>query len=161
MAADGSATAAARPPLLYRAHLLRHRARLRAADGIDRDVLIGLADKLAGVPNVRRALVRPSTRSVILETFDEAEAVLETIVAEGIARIKAAPKPPPVDQVIKLGLMRADMGVKARTGDALDFRTAIALALLFGSVVQLTRGRFAGPATTLAMSALTLLDRGK
>jgi hypothetical protein len=49
--------------------------------------------------------------------------------------------------------------VKRRTGNALDLRTALALALAAGAVLQLARGRVAGPATTLAMAAFSLLDR--
>ncbi|MHC0053061.1 hypothetical protein [Actibacterium sp. D379-3] len=151
--------AAPKPVTLHRIHVLDRRARLRVAAPADRDALVALADRLAGVPDVHRALVRPSTGSIILETIGPVEAVLAALAERGIARIVQPPKRPPVQQVIQLGMLRADMGVKARTGEALDLRTGIALALLGGAILQLSRGRIAGPATTLAVSALSLLDR--
>ena len=59
-----------------------------------------------------------------------------------------------------MGLMKADMDLGRRTEGALDLRTSIALLLAAGAVLQFARGRVAGPATTLAMSAFALLDRG-
>jgi hypothetical protein len=51
------------------------------------------------------------------------------------------------------------MALKGRTQNALDLNSAAALLLFFGAAVQLGRGRIAGPATTLAMAALSMLDR--
>jgi hypothetical protein len=86
--------------------------------------------------------------------------VLDEITAEEVARVAPPAKGPPVNQVMQMGLARMDMGLRSQTRDGLDLRTAIALALLAGALVQIGRGRVAGPATTLAMSALALLDRG-
>jgi hypothetical protein len=66
--------------------------------------------------------------------------------------------PPPVGQTMQLGLLQAEVSVKRRTDGALDLRSAIATLLILMAVVQLTRGRIAGPATTLLMSALSVLD---
>jgi hypothetical protein len=57
-------------------------------------------------------------------------------------------------------MMKADLGLGQRTGGALDLRTSLALLLAVGAILQLSRGRIAGPATTLAMSAFALLDKG-
>ncbi|MFC2968224.1 hypothetical protein [Acidimangrovimonas pyrenivorans] len=123
--------------------------------------MVALANRVAAVPNVLRALARPATGSLIVESDGPVEAVLDAIEQGGIARIVAAPKPVPARQAVQLGLLQADMGIKARTGESLDLRTALALALLGGAIVQLSRGQIAGPATTLAASALSLLDRNK
>lgn len=147
------------PPRLHLAHSTGHRARLRADPAPDRDTLVALADRVASIPGVSRALARPGTGSLIIETHKPVAEVLAEVTAESILRLDAAPEPPPVDQVLQMALLRADMGVKDRTGGALDFRTAIALALAAGALFQLTRGRVAGPATTLAMGALSLIDR--
>ncbi|MGC9368000.1 MAG: HMA2 domain-containing protein [Paracoccaceae bacterium] len=160
MPADDAAFAGNAPVALERAHVIARRARLRAA-GLERDALVALADRLAALPGVARALVRPSTGSVIIETHEPVEAVLGRVAEAGIARIQDPPQRPPVGQVMQMGLARASTGMKDRTGGALDLDTAIALALLAGSILQLSRGRVAGPATTLAMGALTLLEKSK
>lgn len=147
------------PVRLQRMHETGRRARLKTETPADRAALVNLANDVASIPDVLRALVRPGTGSLIIETLGPVAPVLEELVTRGIAQIMAPPRQPPVRQVIQLSLLRADMGVKARTGDALDLRTAIALALLAGALLQLTRGRISGPATTLAVGALTLLDR--
>lgn len=149
------------PLKLCRVHVIASRARLRAAESPDRDALIVLADRVAELPGVARALVRPSTGSLIIESTGPIDEVLKRIEGEGIARLVQSPKPPPVKQVVQMGMLKADMELKKRTQDSLDFNTFIALALLFGSIVQLSRGRVAGPATTLATSALALLEKSR
>lgn len=111
------------------------------------------------VHGVARVVFRPNTGSLILETLIDTAEVLKDLKDAASLRIAAPPKPPPVGQVIQLGLLRADMDLGKRTDGALDLRTAIALCLLGGAILQLMRGRVAGPATTLAMSAFALLDR--
>jgi hypothetical protein len=103
--------------------------------------------------------VRPNTGSLIVDTALPAGQVLEALETSGVARIERSAAAPPVGQVIQMGMLRADAAIGERTGGALDFRTTLGLALLGGAVLQLGRGRVAGPATTLAMSALSLLDR--
>jgi len=153
-------------PRLTLMHRAARRLRLRApAEEAGPEGLRDLADRLAGQAHVRRVLLRPNTRSLIVETeADRAGDVLAAIEAAGLARIVPAPKHPPVQQTVQLGMARADLGLQARTEGALDLRTAMALALLAGAVLQLSRGKIAGPATTLAMAALPLLypaPRGK
>lgn len=147
----------------YRAHLAhrsRRRLRLRIeADRLEPGAARDLADRLASVHGVARAVVRPNTRSLILDTHIEAGEVLAELGRSSVIGISAPPKPPPVGQMIQLGLLKADMGLGRRTDDALDLRTALALLLLVAAVLQLGRGRIAGPATTLAMSAFALLDK--
>lgn len=156
MPADAGGTAAPRLDLV---HSSRFRARLRGPEGTARDTLLALADEVAAIPGVLRALVRPSTCSLIVETHEPVDTVLDRLSTRGVLRIAPPTTPPPLNQVLQLGLMRADMGVQSQTAGTLDLRTAIALALLAGAVFQLSRGRVAGPATTLAMSALSLLDK--
>lgn len=157
MPADGTGNLAALR--LELVHSTRLRARLRATSGTGRDRLVTLANDVAAVPGVNRALVRPATCSLIVETAEPVAAVLDRIMAQGLARIDLPKPAPPVDQLLQLGLLRADLGMKNQTDGALDLRTALALALAAGALFQLSRGRVAGPATTLAMSALSLLDK--
>lgn len=151
-------TREAAPPRLRPVHRSARRLRLRfegtAPRGAD---LSAFADRLAGVEGVLRARARPNTGSVILDLSRPPEAVLAALEEAGAARIAGPAKPVPVGQVIQLGLTQADMGLGRRTEGALDLRTALGLALLAGALLQLSRGRVAGPATTLFMSAWSLL----
>lgn len=143
---------------LRKRHSTKFRGRLRLETPIDDVDIKQLADDLASVAGVTRAVVRPNTASVILETGIALDEVLKDIEERGIARIREAIKPPPVAQTLQLGFLRADASVKQRTQDALDLRSAIATLLILMAVVQLSRGRIAGPATTLLMSALSVMD---
>lgn len=139
-------------------HRTRFRARLRLETPTDEVDIRRLVDELASVAGVTRAVIRPNTASVILETGVPLEKVLKDIEARGIARIREAVRPPPVAQTLQFGLLRADMSVQRRTQEAFDLRGAIATLLIVMAVVQMARGRIAGPATTLLMSALSVLD---
>lgn len=144
---------------VHRAQVLGRRARLRPARPLGRDALVDLADRLATVAGVDRVLARPATGSLIVETHHDAGEVLDAMEAGSLIVTRRAPTAPPVGQMVKLGLLRADMGVKSRTEGALDLRTGLALLLIAAALVQLARGRVAGPATTLATAAFSLIDR--
>ena len=53
------------------------------------------------------------------------------------------------------------MLLKERTANTLDLNSAIALVLLVAAAVQAGRGQIVGPATTLLMSALSMIDRDR
>jgi hypothetical protein len=125
------------------------------------DALKALGDSLAAVPGLHRVLVRPATGSLILEFDGASEPLLEAVAARGLARIRPPAPPPPIGQVAQMGLLRADMALKGSTQNTLDLNSTLALLLLAGAVVQLGRGQIAGPATTLAVAALSMLDRSR
>lgn len=158
---DESAGKSAAPVPLLLLHTTRKRARLKIDLPAGVEALTDLANQVASVPGVLRAQIRPNTRSVIVESHWPIKDVLTELADRGIASIGKPPQSPPVNKVLQMGLLQADMGLKRRTGDALDLRTALALALLGAAVMQIGRGRIAGPATTLAFGALSLLDRNK
>jgi hypothetical protein len=81
------------------------------------------------VHGVSRVVFRPNTGSLILETLIDAGEVLEALKDEPSLSIKAPPKPPPVGQMIQMGLLKADMDLGRRTDGALDLRTTMALLL--------------------------------
>lgn len=137
------------------------RARLRPEKPIEAGALKALGESLSAVPGLRRVVVRPNTGSLILEFHGAPGPLFEAIAAQGIARIRPPAPPPPIGQVAQLGLLRADMALKDSTQNTLDLNSTLALALLGAAVVQLARGHVAGPATTLAMAALNMLDRGR
>jgi hypothetical protein len=149
------------PLRLVPVHETAGRLRLRLDGDASPEAVAALADSLARIPGVRHVVVRPNTGSVILTLDLPSAEVRAAIASSGAARLVAPPKRPPVGQVLALGAMRADMEVRARSGDALDLRTALALALVGGAVIQAARGRVAGPATTLALEALALIGAGR
>jgi hypothetical protein len=150
-----------RPPVLEIQHAVSGRVRLRPAKALDAAVLKDLADRLAALPGVLRVLSRPSTGSLIPEFDGTAERILAAVTDSGVARLRAPELPPPIGQLAQFGLMRADMALQGRTGKTLDLNTAVALLRLAGAVVQVTRGRIAGPASALLLGALSMLDRGR
>lgn len=159
MPTDGTAPRGPAPVRMHPVHRARHRLRLRLDRPPAEGDIAAFADSLASVPGVRRAVLRPRTGSVILDTLADPDEVLAEIAARGIATIGRKPVPPPVGQIVQFGMLRADQTLKTRTEGALDLQTAIGLLLAAGSIVQLSRGRIAGPATTLAMTAYSLLTR--
>lgn len=150
---------AASPVALELHHSVEGRARLRPARPLDAGGLKKLADAIASVAGLRRVISRPGTGSLIIEFAGPAAAGLAAIEAEGIAKIRPPAPPPPIGQVARFGLMRADAAMKQSTGGTLDLDTAVALALALAALVQTARGQIVGPASTLAVAALSMLDR--
>jgi hypothetical protein len=122
-------------------------------------VLKAMADDLAAIPGMRRVAMRPNTQSLLLEFDGPPEPVLAAIAEQGIAQVRMPDPPPPISQTAKFSMLMADMSVKQRTGGILDLNGTIVLLLVFAAVIQLTRGRVAGPATSLLMAALAVLER--
>ena len=128
---------------------------------MDAGALKALGDTISMVPGLTRILVRPNTGSLILQFAGPPETLFNAIAAQGIATIRPPAPPPPIGQVAQLGLMRADMALKDSTRNTLDLNSTMALLLFVAAMVQIGRGQIAGPATTLAMAALNMLDRGR
>lgn len=142
-------------------HVIEGRARLRSERPMRAEDLTALADRIAALGPVRRVLARPATNSLIVEFSGPVAPLIEQIAVQDIARIAPRKPPPPVGQLARLSLVKADMAIRKSTDGTLDFNATLALLLLMGAAVQLTRGRVAGPATTLALAALSLLNQNK
>lgn len=156
-----SPNAAGEPVPVQHAHVLTRRARLRVAETMERAALVELAERMASVAGVARVLARPATGSLIVETDRPAAEVLDAMDAARLIRPVPVLHRPPVRQSVQLGLARVDSGLRHGTDSALDFRTTLGLVMMAGAIVQILRGRIAGPATTMALAALSLLDNGK
>ena len=156
--AETDGDAAPRPAVLERVHVVDGRARLRLRRPLSREALQELIDRISGLAGVTRVLARPNTGSVIVKFDGTAEEMMLRLAGMSGVKLADPPGPPPVGQVAQLGLMRLDSGIQSRTDGALDFRSALAVLLVFAAIVQAARGRIAGPTTTLLMSALSLLN---
>lgn len=139
-------------------HRAAFRGRFRLGAPLDPSAAGGLATALAALDGVRRAVVRPHTGSVIVETVLPLSHIVAAVETHGIARIEPAVAQPAMGQAFEIGLERARRAIDRETAGALDLRGAVVALLLITAAVQITRGRLAGPATTLLMSALALLD---
>jgi hypothetical protein len=139
-------------------HATEGRFRLRVSRRMDAGEMEKLVEQIAGIPGIDRVIARPGTGSVILFFSRPAEDLVEALSAGLGIKVRPQRKPPPVGQALQFGLMKLDADVQRTTDRSLDLRALLALLLLFAAVVQLARGRIAGPATTLAMTAFSLLD---
>lgn len=146
---------------LVRVHEASKRVRLRIDPPCNSEEMAALADRIARIAGVAHVLGRPNTGSVILTLADDPEVVLAAIEAAGIARIETAAKQPPIGQVMTLGMLQLDMNIKKHSENAFDLRSSLVVLLLGAAIFQATRGRIAGPASTLALSAFSLLDTGR
>lgn len=160
MRAEAEGAGETGPVAAVRAHAAGRRLRLRLSGRHDRAAMETLADRLAAVPGVVSVAIRPNTRSVILEGEIPAGDLAGRLEEGGVVRLSDPGAPPPVGQVMELGLLTLDGRLKARSQGALDLNATLALLLLSAAAVQAVRGQVAGPATTLAMAAFTLIRRG-
>lgn len=125
------------------------------------DALRELVDLIADAPGVVRVAARPNTGSVIIEHLVEADTIVDQLVERGVVALASPEKSPPLEQVAQLGLAQLDVEIGKRTEGALNLHTVLAAALVAGAVVQAARGNWAGPATTMLLSALSLIERGR
>jgi hypothetical protein len=156
---DGAQSAAGGgTPGLEIVHATAGRLRLRVSRRMDVGEMEDLVERIAGLPGIERVVARPSTGSVILYCPGPVEEVVETLGAGLGIKVRRQPTPPPVGQALQLALLKLDADILRTTDKGLDLRTLLALLLLFAAIVQLARGQVAGTASTLAMSAFSLLD---
>ena len=149
-------------PLRVRlAHVTDGRARLRIAERLEPAAYAELADRFAAEPLVERVVVRPNTGSVILEAQADKGVLEDSLKACAWLTILPPAHTPPVGQVAQFGLFKLDSEIRNRTHETLDFRSALAMLLFTAAIFQASRGRIAGPATTLAVSALAILEKSK
>mgnify|MGYP005855189669 CR=1 FL=1 len=118
--------------------------------------LAAAADALAALPSVRTVEIRPVTGSVVVRHEGPTEALLDTL--GGVIEILPPDGIRPVDPIdeARRRLEGADAMVSRLTGGRADL-TGIAFVGLFAAgLLQLARGRIAGPALTLFGQAATV-----
>ena len=154
---------AERPVNVTVAHEIPGRLRLRVKDALDRAGYERLVDRVAATALASRVVARPNTGSLIVEGRPPGEPLLTQLQSRGVLAVTATPaqSAPPIDQLAQLGMARLDHEIGSRTSGALNFHSALAVALMLGAAYQASRGRIAGPATTLFISALSLIDKSR
>lgn len=144
---------------------LRHQApgRIRAelsAPLPARERLERLATDLAALPQVTAAEIRPGSGSVIMRHQGDPDSLPDRLAEAGLRLTdtpNAAPDAPidPIGTSISL-LSRADRAIAAASDGRLDIWGAAFGLLVAAGMVQLARGRIAGPALALFGQAATL-----
>jgi hypothetical protein len=142
-------------------HVAPGRARMRLVSRLAPDGIGALADRLAATAGLRRVVVRPNTGSVIVESELGAEALAALINGLDFLKIVPPEKPLPVGQAVRFGEFMLDQRIRSGTEGALDLRSTLGLLFIGAAIVQLMRGRIAGPATTLALAAFYLMQESK
>lgn len=162
---DGGAQGAPNVLRAYVAHSAPGRLRLKIERRqITLEELDPLVDRIAAISGVHRVVGRPNTGSIIIEhapISPGAPTFADTLSEEGVVSFIAPPTSPPLDQAARFGIARLDADIAERTGGALNLHSAIAVLLLAAAAVQASRGRVVGPATTLLLSALSLLEHSR
>ncbi len=140
------------------AHVTDGRARMRLTGRIPSEKLSEICGHLARLPGITRSLARPNTGSLIVESSMKKEALGDLLKSCDAIRIVPRVPSPPLGTALRFGLVRTDSEVFRRTGGQLNLHTALGALLMIAAVIQIARGRFVGPAATLLVNALALLE---
>jgi hypothetical protein len=140
-------------------HQTWRRARIRLEPPLaDRSVLERLAKAVASVPGVKGVEIRPATRSMIIHCNGEFASVSRALADNRIIQIsteKAADIGDSIRSAFQY-LSMANTAVGQVSGGRADLWSMAFAGLVVGGLVQLARGRIAGPALTLFGQAATL-----
>lgn len=146
-----------RPVHARLAHRAGTRTRLVLLAKVAHERLVALADALAAA-GIEKVEIRPDTGSIILThgtSWEDLAPVLDGAGLKVAAEAPPEPEPAPIEEAAAR-LAKADLLMAFATKGRLDLQNAAFLALALGGLVQLARGRVAGPALTLFGQALTL-----
>jgi hypothetical protein len=127
----------------------------------DTDAMSAFVETIAEVPGLVRIIGRPSTGTLILEYDGDLAEIVPALVSRGGMSFVRAPVPPPVSQTLRLGLAVLDQKIAAQSEGTFDMRAALAVLLIGLAVFQTARGQLMGPATTLLVAALSLIEPGR
>ena len=139
-------------------HRIPGRTRIRLQDPVpDPERLEELADQLSALAGVDAVDINPGTGSVLFRHEHAYDPLIAAAEAKLIDTLPA-PKPEPFDptgELIKRIGQLDTMAIRASSGrfDAMEVTIA---GLVLGGLVQMARGRVAGPALTLFGQAVTL-----
>ena len=146
-------------PLARIHHRMRGRVRIRLAEPVsDADAFETLAHSLGTMPGVARVAASTTTGSITIHHSGAFEPIGEAIAAAGLLRIEPAEPTPLIDPVAaaRTGLAEADDALGRITGGRVDLVGLAFAALIAGGILQIARGRIAGPAINLFAQAATI-----
>ncbi|MFG1359603.1 hypothetical protein [Xanthobacter pseudotagetidis] len=146
-----------RPVHARLAHRAGGRTRLVILGKVPHARLVALADALAAA-GIAKVEIRPKTGSIVLVHDTAWEDLADTLKGAGLKVADPAPPEPdpaPIEDAATR-LAKADLLMALLTKGRLDLQNAAFLGLTLVGLVQLARGRLAGPALTLFGQAITL-----
>lgn len=146
---------------------LRHAVPGRVRIALDQPLppqpaLEAFSQRLSAIPDVRSVKIRTGTGSLIVEHDGAFEPIVEA-AAKGALLTLADPEPPgafdPIGETFQ-GIGATDALLGRLTNGRIDLMSLAFTALVAGGLVQLARGRVAGPALALFGQAATLAMTG-
>jgi hypothetical protein len=126
-----------------------------------RDALERMAEELAALPEMEAIEVRPGSGGLIVHHVGDFDTLLDGLARAGL-KVTPAAEPAeesePVDPIRAVGekLAAVDKAIAQASGGRVDLWGAAFVTILAAGVIQLGRGRIAGPALTLFGQAATL-----
>lgn len=139
------------------AHQTGGRTRLSLTGTVPHERLVTLADRLAEA-GIEKVEIRPGTGSIILTHSQSWTCLAKAVEGVGLKVVSAAPPPPEQDPIeeTEARFSKANLMMALFSNGKIDLQNAAFLILILSGLLQLARGRVAGPAFTLFGQALTI-----
>ncbi|TVR82486.1 MAG: hypothetical protein EA405_06845 [Rhodospirillales bacterium] len=152
-----------RAPQAHVSHQMPGRLRLKVpARRRDCDYFADVLEGLSQWPAARRVAVNPVTASVLVEHRGDLAALSRFAERQGLFAVPAGPEPTvPVAGRIRRELTDVDERLRLIAGGALDLWSATSLVFIVLAVVQLARGNYMGPATTLIWAGVSAMRQAR
>jgi len=117
---------------------------------------LGTHAKLLTCPEVRGVEVNFHTASLLIHHDGEADAVLSWAQVRGLFEMEDAYQGPQlsVAATVRQGLNHFNRALGTASGGTLDINSLLFMTFSTAAIVQLLRGQYLGPATTLVEQAL-------
>ncbi len=124
----------------------------------DHEALRHIVEAMTAMPGVTEVSARADTGSVLIRHIGSADDLLAGVADAGLIELVEPGEVPPFDPIsaVSDGLSRADSAFKAATRAKIDLKSVAFTGLLVAALVQIARGKFAGPSLTLLSQAATI-----
>lgn len=123
----------------------------------DSDYFAEVARRLGQCPGVRQIAVNPLTGSILIEHESETAAILDFAETGDVVSLKPQEDVVPLAVTVREGAAEMDRRLREAAGNALDLWSATSLVFLALACVQLARGHYVGPASTLLWTAVAAM----
>jgi hypothetical protein len=139
-------------------HLIPGRVRLRIPDRRgDIKYFTLLHRKLAALDGIQAVVVNPSTSSLLISHSSAVKRLIEYAKAENLFEVTPDRFSAPVSDIISGQAFSVNQRLRALSFGRLDLSSLAFLILLCLAIVQILRGQFLAPATTLLWYAIQAL----
>ncbi len=108
-------------------------------------------------PGVRRVVVNPLTGSILIEHESDTAAILDFAETGDVVSLKPQGEAVPLAATLRESAVDLDRRLRRAAGDTLDLWSAASLIFFVLACIQLMRGHYMGPATTLFWTAVAAM----